>query len=233
MTTTTLQHPEDGNFRTRVARDRRDRMRARLLSATLALYRTEAGSGSAVIEDVISNAGVSRGTFYKYFNSLDEAVAELGSEMSGELLGDIEAIFQAASNPAERVIGGALMPMARAAMQPGWAAFTSRVDYAHPSRHHLLQGFTANSLQHAKEQGLLAFGNLEVALDLIVGATLEAMRRSANGYELGQAHLSELSAMILTGLGGARPAAMQAAEAAWNRLAQNTATLTWWKPLPL
>src|SRR3546814_12397923 len=72
----------DPDFRIRVAADRRERMRARLLDAVLDLYQPGRGGAHLVIDDVIQAAGVSRGTFYKYFDSLEEAVDELGERMA-------------------------------------------------------------------------------------------------------------------------------------------------------
>src|SRR3546814_17148478 len=75
-----VPNPED--FRIRVAADRRERMRARLLDAVLDLYQPGRGGPHLVIEDVIQTAGVFRGTFYKYFESLEDAVNEPGERMA-------------------------------------------------------------------------------------------------------------------------------------------------------
>src|SRR3546814_6029616 len=71
-----VPNPED--FRIRVAADRRERMRARLLDAVLDLYQPGRGGAHLVIDDVIQTAGVSRGTFYK---RSEEHTSELQSLM--------------------------------------------------------------------------------------------------------------------------------------------------------
>src|SRR3546814_4224834 len=70
-----VPNPED--FRIRVAADRRERMRARLLDAVLDLYQPGRGGAHLVIDDVIQTAGVSRGTFYRS----EEHTSELPSLM--------------------------------------------------------------------------------------------------------------------------------------------------------
>jgi AcrR family transcriptional regulator len=72
------------DHRVRVAGEKRERMRDHLLGAVLAVYPGKPGQGPAVIDDVIRVAKVSRGTFYKYYPSLEEAVAELGAKLAAE-----------------------------------------------------------------------------------------------------------------------------------------------------
>jgi len=59
------------NFRVRVARERRARMRARLLGATMDVCAVANSQGPAVIDDVIRAAKVSRGTFYNILTRLN------------------------------------------------------------------------------------------------------------------------------------------------------------------
>jgi AcrR family transcriptional regulator len=226
--------PAIPDFRVRVARERREQMRARLLAATFTVYQSASHSAPAVIDDVIRSAGVSRGTFYKYFVSVEEAVAELGSQMALDLLQSIKTVYCDLHDSAERVVGGALMPLARAAMQPRWGAFTSRVDFTQQrlSRHDQLLGFTMDSLASAREEGVLRFGSLTAAVDVVVGIVVEGMRRSANGHAVGKAYILDLLVIILSGLGAERLVAVRIATEAWNRLVANANILEWWADLP-
>lgn len=222
------------DFRVRIGKERRERMRARLLSATFDVYQSASAAEPAVIDDVIRHASVSRGTFYKYFGTLEQAVAELGSQMALDLLHSIKDVYSNVDDSAERVVGGALMPLARAAMQPRWGAFTSRVDFTQKrwSRNDLLLGFTLDSLVHARDDGALAFESLTAAVDLVVGVVVEGMRRSANGHAIGKAYIRELLVMMLRGLGAERQDAKHIAGTAWNRLVANADILGWWAELP-
>src|SRR3546814_12378538 len=89
-------------------------MRARLLDAVLDLYQPGRGGAHLVIDDVIQTAGVSRGTFYKYFESLEEAVDELGERMAAGTIADFRRLFDNEPNAAARAVGGAAMAMVRA-----------------------------------------------------------------------------------------------------------------------
>ena len=104
------------DFRVRVAAAKRDRMRARLITATQDAYLAADANRTPVIDDVIRQAGVSRGTFYKYFDSLDEVLAVIGRRAADEMLESFDALFASVPDPAVRVAAGPLMALARAAM---------------------------------------------------------------------------------------------------------------------
>ena len=222
---------DNADFRVRVAREKRERMRARLLAATLDLYSLHDRPSAIVIDDVIRQAGVSRGTFYQYFPSTEAIVAELGRDMAGEMIRSMQQVLPALADPTARLAASPLVPLVRAAMQPRWAAFTSQVDYID----FLAPGdpvgqIVSGELLRAREAGIVVFGSLDVALDLIVGAVLEGTRRLA-AQTLAQAgtdYARDLTGMILLGLGvdGARiPAAV--AEA-WDMLIRRRADIGWW-----
>jgi len=221
------------DFRVRVARERREQMRARLLAATFTVYHSASHSAPAVIDDVIRSAGVSRGTFYKYFVSLEEAVAELGSQMALDLLQRIKDVYRDVDDPVERVVGGALMPLARAAIQPRWGAFTSRVDFTQQSlsRDGLLLGFTMDSLLQARDESTLSFESVTAAVDLILGVVVEGMRRSVNGQPANKGYIRALLVMILRGLGAEGGVAARTVASAWNRFESRAKAFDWWREL--
>ena len=73
------------DHRIRVARERRDRMRRRLMTAVMTSYQQRLELGPPGVDEVIKDADVSRATFYKYFNSVDEAIHFLGGELVDEM----------------------------------------------------------------------------------------------------------------------------------------------------
>ena len=93
---------QTNDHRHRVAAERRERMRARLLASAMRLV-AEKGPAATSIDDVISAAEVSRGTFYKYFPSPDALVRELAIEIANELIGMAEPVVRSYDDPAERV----------------------------------------------------------------------------------------------------------------------------------
>jgi cytochrome P450 len=72
-----------GDFRTRSAARKRERMRTRLLAATMEVWSRDGGT-AAVIDDVLRQAGASRASFYAHFKTFEEAISHLGRDLADE-----------------------------------------------------------------------------------------------------------------------------------------------------
>ena len=222
--------PADVDPRTAAAAIRRARMRERLLDAVLDLYQPGQGSGSLVIEDVIRAADVSRGSFYKYFESLDAAVNELGERMTADLIADFRRLFDDVTDPLVRAVGGAVMAMARAWHDPRWGGFTCRVDYVdYFARASMFDLLVRDALKAARDGGRMQFRSIDVAVDLIVGMTIEARRRLMLRSVEPRAYIDEMVERTFAGL-GAEPAAIAAASVlAWDMMMRAAPGLGWWR----
>ncbi|MDB5868492.1 MAG: hypothetical protein JWP96_824 [Polaromonas sp.] len=219
------------DFRTRVGAQKRARMRERLLAATFEAHAGSAPGTRPVIDDVIRVAGVSRGTFYKYFESLDEILPELGQRMAEEMVATYQQLFGDVADPAVRTAGGPLLALSRAAMEPARVAFTSKVDFVQYFNHGDLHGMEVKTcLLQAREAGALNFDSLDAAIDFSIGAVLEGTRRIQHAPGLDAAYAQQLTVMILRGLGMEPVAAGQAAAQAWQVLTKQSAALAWWQP---
>src|SRR3974390_886344 len=114
------------DHRPRVAAERRARMRRTLVEAAL-LVCAEKGVYVSVIDDVITAAGVSRGTFYNYFRTNAELLVAAIEELGNEVVQLIEARVQALPSPAARLIGGLRLYLDTARRFPLLARFIARV----------------------------------------------------------------------------------------------------------
>lgn len=223
--------PSD-DFRVRSAADKRDRMRARLVAATMDAY-LDAGVGHPpVIDDVIRIAEVSRGTFYKYFDSLDEVLAGIGRRMADEMLSSFERLFAGVEDGAVRSAAGPLMAMARAAMEPRHGAFITRVDFidffgGEDPRSPIVR----RCLADGRAQGRLKFDSLDAAVDLVIGVSVEGARRILKTRVPDAGYIRETAILVMLGLGLPRRDAERAVAASWRHLQDNAARLHWWKPI--
>src|SRR5690606_9490041 len=218
------------DFRVRTAEERRARMRARLISALHDIYLPDERGNAAVIDDVIRKAGVSRGTFYKYFDSIDEAVTELGRAMANDMLMTYQRLFGNVADPAIAVTAGTVLTLSRAALEPRWAAFTSRVALvAYFAQRDPVLEIVTHSLQRARDSELLHFETLSVAADLVIGVTIEGVRRAAHGETLSRRYINEIALMSLRGLGMNPDGAHAAIEEVWRQLLQEAPRIPWWK----
>jgi len=97
--------PSQEDHRTRVGLERRERMRDRLIEAATLVF-AELGPEVAQIDDVIRQAGVSRGTFYNYFRSTDDLLRAAVDRLSAEMVALVGASLDDTALPTERFADG-------------------------------------------------------------------------------------------------------------------------------
>lgn len=95
-------HPAD--HRARVGHARREKMRERLIEAATLVF-AEIGP-EAQIEDVVRQAGVSRGTFYNYFRSTEELLHAAVDALASEMVVIVGAACDEAAAPPEQFADG-------------------------------------------------------------------------------------------------------------------------------
>lgn len=217
------------DFRVRAAAEKRDRMRARLIAATMDAY-LDAGTGRPpVIDDVIRVAEVSRGTFYKYFDSLDLAIAELGLQLADEMTDGILSIYDVLEDPIMRTATGFQMFLLRSMLDPEWGAFIAHIG--------LLSGDTLftrkirEDIQLGVETGDYVVASVELASDLLMGAKIEAIRRMiAGGGSV--AYVQGMAMLVLRAFGVAPVKAEKTVYRAFARLVSEApGKVAWWRQL--
>ena len=186
------------DWRVRVGRERREKMRERLLIAVLNCYASRKQHEAPSIEDVIKEADVSRATFYLHFLSLEEAVNALGQEIAEETVRNMASLLATTETPLQRLATGIQLYLLRSVTDPKWAAFGSRTDFI--SRDTTLRKAQQQHLLEAREAKMLQFTDLEAATSLMNGAMLEAMRHLVMTNERSRSFVEETTVMILCGL---------------------------------
>lgn len=164
---------ETQDHRQRVAAERRERMRARLLASAMKLV-AEKGPSATSIDDVISAAEVSRGTFYKYFPSPDALVRELAIEIANELIGMAEPVVRSYADPAERVSIGMRLVARLALDHPLAATFLVRLGWPDARGSNMLLDFVKRDLTEGIRQGRFTRMPIALAVNIVTGAVLGA-----------------------------------------------------------
>ena len=77
------------------AQEMREQRRAQILDAALGVFARQGYHGTS-ISDLVSAAGVARGTFYQYFDSKKTIFLELLDALLGELKGSVQGVDPAA-----------------------------------------------------------------------------------------------------------------------------------------
>ena len=219
--------PKSVNFRTRNAQVKREKMLARLLSATMEVCADANRRGSAVIDDVVRAAGVSRGAFYWYFDTLDEAIETLGRRMADEIGAETSALFRTVPSPVLRAALGGQVMMSRGSMDAVWAGYLSNVHVLLDDSKFVSR--VRRNVEAGRAAGEFQFESVKAAVDFQIGAVLAAVRRcTTDSPPLGV--LIEMNVLILRGLGVKTSVAQEmASEAARIVNEVGPEKLPWWR----
>lgn len=216
------------DFRTRAAHRKRERMRGRLLAATMEVCGGFGPAEHAVVEDVIRAAGVSRGTFYKYFDSLEEAKEALGRELVDEMVAGLGAMFAGVDDPRQRAASGTILTIGRAAQDPVWGSFVARTEHL-AEESVLIATMRANTL-NGIERGVFRIPSAETAIDVQLGIALQGMRHAARQPENPRDYILDMAALSLRAMGvPAKSAAAVARRAMADIVARAPDHLAWWR----
>jgi len=160
------------NHRSRVAARRRAETRAKLLESALLVFAQK--GPHAVIEDVIAQAGMARGSFYNYFRTNDELLGEVASEINNELLRAIDPAARRSDDPAERLACGTRMVLHAVMRFPLFGAFIARLPF--PTANSSLLGvrFMARDVSLGIMARRFRDIGVRVAADLVMGVVMSA-----------------------------------------------------------
>jgi AcrR family transcriptional regulator len=156
------------NHRTRVAAERRERTRTRLLESALAVF-AEKGPGVPVIDDVITHAGVSRGSFYNYFKTNEELLEAVAIRVGNDLILMVDPAVRAHTDPVIRMAMSLRLLLHTMCRAPVLAAFIARLRW--PKEGALLEGIqnVSRDILEGMRMGVLTVKSFRAALDVFVG----------------------------------------------------------------
>ena len=214
------------DHRVRVAREKREKMRAHLLRSVMAVMSSDQSAGPRVIDDVIRHAEVSRGTFYKYFGSLEQAVAELGAALVEEMTAGIDLLYDKVEDPRRRTATGFQLFLHRARTDRAWGGFVAHIGLLSPSNR-MIRHMSAD-IQRGIDSGYYALPSVECGLDLLVGTKIEAILRIIRG-DRGRDYIEAMTAAVLRGFGCPPAEAQEIALSESARvIALAPSQLEWW-----
>lgn len=221
--------PKREDHRVRVARERRERMRALLLESVLAVCSGRKLTGATVIEDVVRHAGVSRGSFYKYFDTLDDAVTQLAFQLAEDMTVDIYNVYDVLDDPVMRTATGFQTFLTRAWMDPDWGGFITHLGLM-DGENGLVSSKVKGDIRMGVETGDYSVASIDLAADLLMGAKHEAIRRIVSG-ERDTAYIRGMAAMVLRAFGVSPSKAEKTADRAFQRLLTEAPDkVSWWRP---
>jgi len=132
------------------------------------------GMGETSIDDVISTAEVSRGTFYKYYPSPEALFHDLAVEIANELISMAEPFVLSLEDPAERVACGFRIVAKLAIHHPLAAGFIVRLGWPDLRGPTLLLDFVRRDLADGIRQKRFISMPVDVAVNIVAGTVLGA-----------------------------------------------------------
>ena len=183
------------DHRSLTAERRRDVMRMRLIRAALYVFATR-GRGGVVIADVIKAADVSRGTFYNYYRSTENLLADACHELSAEVvLTAAEATVGIASYDA-RFAAGVHHVLAMVEPYPVFGHFVGHLGIGLYAPQLDLTTLVRAMLAEGQAAGCFAFSDLSATCDMIEGSMIAAIAHHAPTAQYRRAVVEGLLRML-------------------------------------
>jgi AcrR family transcriptional regulator len=180
--------PEAANHndhRPRVAAERRERMRKRLVESAMIVF-AEKGVGASVIPDVVAAAEVSQGSFYNYFRTNEDLLAAVSNELNDEMVALIEAVAGEIADPPLKVASAIRCYLHLARSHRLLARFLAGAGLrlagvGHEARQrNAAYDFLPADIEAGQKSGGFAVLPVEIAVDVVKGAMLVAIDRMAH-----------------------------------------------------
>ena len=167
------------------------------MDAALAVA-SQKGPARTSIDDVIAAADVSRGTFYKYFDSTEKLISAMANEVANDLVRLIDPVVAVHTDPAVRIALGARTALSLVVhprvlggllVQIGWPAVPESAQYFAVHERDLTAGMASGRFINMQ---------FEVAMNLIAGSVvggIHTMMGKPSAHYPGQAALALLRAL--------------------------------------
>lgn len=157
------------------------------------------GPDAPTIDDFITEAGVARGSFYNYFETREQLLVAVASEISEQLIVGASAL-RGLPDPADRVACSVRMFVRLAASDPtlGWVIV--RIALVAAPLGSSMRDHLAADIRAGLAEGRFRVPSPQTAADLILGVGLMGMRSVLRG-EAGASHAEHVAQVVLSALG--------------------------------
>lgn len=159
------------DHRIRVAASRREEMQNSLMFSLLALA-SEVSIHEIDVDDIIKHAEVSRGSFYKYFPSVQALIPALANQLAHELTAEIDAITHQIPSTANRLVVNAKLTMRSLAKHKILGNFLIQLPW--PTQNTVFNVFTniSSDIELGIKEGLFAKMPASIGCNLLVGSLI-------------------------------------------------------------
>lgn len=181
------------DHRTRVGLQRSARTETRILEAALGVF-AELGPDAPKIDDFVAAAGISRGTFYNHFESVELLLEATSEWTTRETIRAIEGALAGLEGPLMRLGTGSRLFLAKAQADRVWSRFVGRVWQLGGGE------VPERDLEEGLRLRVFRFPSLAAARDLWFGTTREALLRIGS-ERVPPGYGAQITEVLLQGLG--------------------------------
>ena len=158
--------------RAQIGQEKRARTRAQLISAATSLFAKRAIE-TVTVDDVVTEAGVAKGTFYVHFDDLQALTRAVADELIGTLDEFLQPQRQSISDPLMRVAFGCHSFIEKGSGDPAWASCPSVGKVA---RSRLFEDLRLVFAETPPREL-----SLELALEVVMGILLQVLTSIGQG----------------------------------------------------
>jgi AcrR family transcriptional regulator len=178
---------------------KRERTRRQIIAASIAVF-SKHDTAEATVVQIADEAGVTTGTVYNHFKTKTDIVRAVTVSIA-ETIRERSAPARATlATAAEQIAAGCRRYLGLARSSPAWALVILDVASVDSTFRKTIGGFVGVELRRGLRRKEFAAVSEAAALDLVIGATMEGMRRIALGAA-GPRHAGAVTIAILRGLG--------------------------------
>jgi AcrR family transcriptional regulator len=157
-----------------VGEDRRTKTRAAILRAAFQMLGRPEGRSSR-IEEICEAAGVSRATFYNYFNSVEELFKATAFHISHDFNDAVRAVIIRVPGGAIRLAFALRYQMQKTREDPAWGWAMVNLSAGGPIFGEEAYTYATEAIEEGMLTEQFAVASVEVGLDIVMGTTLAAM----------------------------------------------------------
>lgn len=182
---------------------RKERARELLMESATHLFAVQ-GIDGTTIDEIVERAGVAKGTFYNHFGDRTAIARALADSMRDDLREAVAALNAGIVDAALRVHRGVRLYVFMAEQNPTRARLLLRLyeNVVDPTRHGNER--LVEDLASGIEAGRFRVPNAEVALHLVLGLTMAAMRHIVSSKltaTKAEEYRNQIAVLLLQGLG--------------------------------
>ena len=185
--------------RAEIGREKRARTKAQLIAAANALYSTRPWE-SVTVDEVVSEAGVAKGTFYTHFNDLNELAAAVADELVKSVDELIQPYRLSLPDPLLRIAFGCDAFFQKSLDDRLWASLAARMAGSYPTVGKVARKRFSEDLSEALKQSSQAGLSLQLALEVSIEIVVQVMAAIGEG-RLKDGDRTEAVRCILTAVG--------------------------------